>query len=192
MYCGTRMTPCESWPQRFASTRLAATIRASAAGTPAASKSDRARSVRVAGGNVGRVLFPGWVVRRVQYNRINRGPTGIALVPRLRLGTRNAAPRSRVMAFEVRISRSKPETGSATLRTHRRREETVAEVWPQWGFNCLRWQIRQEDGQWADILYAPDWERTPSRRRGRDLFPFPGRSAAGSSRRMAAVPASAE
>ena len=53
-----------------------------------------------------------------------------------------------------------------------------AEVWPQWGFNCLRWQVRQQDGRWADILYtAPDWETNPIPTRSGHpiLFPFPGR-----------------
>lgn len=53
-----------------------------------------------------------------------------------------------------------------------------AEVWPQFGFNCLRWQVRQQDGRWADILYAaPDWEMNPVPTRSGHpiLFPFPGR-----------------
>ena len=53
-----------------------------------------------------------------------------------------------------------------------------AEVWPSWGFNCLRWQVRQEDGSWADILFtAPDWEANPVPTRSGHpvLFPFPGR-----------------
>ena len=53
-----------------------------------------------------------------------------------------------------------------------------AEVWPRWGFNCLRWQVRQPDGRWADILYtAPDWETNPVPTRSGHpiLFPFPGR-----------------
>src|SRR5262249_25539269 len=57
--------------------------------------------------------------------------------------------------------------------------ETVrAEVWPQWGFNCLRWQVRQADGHWADILYATpdwDWNPVPTRSGHPILFPFPGR-----------------
>lgn len=58
-------------------------------------------------------------------------------------------------------------------------EETVrAEVWPAWGFNCLRWQVRQPDGNWGDVLYtAPDWEANPVPTRSGHpiLFPFPGR-----------------
>jgi hypothetical protein len=47
------MTPCESCPQRFASTRLRATTVASAVGTPAASKMTRESDTRVAAGKVG-------------------------------------------------------------------------------------------------------------------------------------------
>ena len=53
-----------------------------------------------------------------------------------------------------------------------------AEVWPTWGFNCLRWQVRQPDGTWGDLLYAaPDWETNPVPTRSGHpiLFPFPGR-----------------
>lgn len=53
-----------------------------------------------------------------------------------------------------------------------------AEVWPAWGFNCLRWQVRQTDGSWAGILYTmPDWETNPVPTRSGHpiLFPFPGR-----------------
>jgi aldose 1-epimerase len=27
-----------------------------------------------------------------------------------------------------------------------------AEVWPQWGFNCLKWQVRQEDGRTSKAI----------------------------------------
>ena len=53
-----------------------------------------------------------------------------------------------------------------------------AEVWPQWGFNCLKWQVREPDGAWADILFhMPDWEANPVPTRSGHpiLFPFPGR-----------------
>ncbi len=53
-----------------------------------------------------------------------------------------------------------------------------AEIWPHWGLNCLRWQIRQADGRWADLFYvAPDWEfePIPTRSGHAVLFPFPGR-----------------
>jgi hypothetical protein len=38
MYAGTRMTPCESWPTRSASTRCRAMVRASASDEPAREK----------------------------------------------------------------------------------------------------------------------------------------------------------
>ena len=44
-YWGARITPCESCPRRFAPTRLMATSRASAAGTPAASKREEVKSI---------------------------------------------------------------------------------------------------------------------------------------------------
>jgi len=53
-----------------------------------------------------------------------------------------------------------------------------AEIWPQWGFNCLRWQMRRADSCWDDLLYAaPEWKRNPvATRSGHPiLFPFPGR-----------------
>ena len=53
-----------------------------------------------------------------------------------------------------------------------------AEVWPFLGFNCLRWQVRNPDGTWGDILYtAPDWETNPVPTRSGHpvLFPFPNR-----------------
>ncbi|HSQ55127.1 MAG TPA: aldose 1-epimerase [Gemmata sp.] len=83
------------------------------------------------------------------------------------------------MAFEVRIHRRQAGDRPGEVHELIDAEETVrAEVWPQWGFNCLRWQIRQEDGRWADILYAaPDWETNPVPTRSGHpiLFPFPGR-----------------
>lgn len=53
-----------------------------------------------------------------------------------------------------------------------------AEVWPGFGFNCLRWQFRQPDGTWGNALYtAPDWDRNPVPTRSGHpiLFPFPNR-----------------
>ena len=53
-----------------------------------------------------------------------------------------------------------------------------AEVWPQWGFNCLNWQLRRDDAHWTDILFhMPDWESNPVPTRSGHpiLFPFPGR-----------------
>lgn len=57
-----------------------------------------------------------------------------------------------------------------------------AEVWPGFGFNCLRWQLRQPDGGWGNVLYtAPDWETNPVPTRSGHpiLFPFPNRLAHG-------------
>jgi aldose 1-epimerase len=83
------------------------------------------------------------------------------------------------MAFEVRVSRANVGgragdiyeliDGSGSVR---------AEIWPQWGFNCLKWQVRQDDGRWADILFfSGDWETNPVPTRSGHpiLFPFPGR-----------------
>jgi aldose 1-epimerase len=83
------------------------------------------------------------------------------------------------MPFEVRIQRREAGGRAGDVYELVSGDETVrAEVWPQWGFNCLRWQLRQEDGRWADILYAaPDWESNPVPTRSGHpiLFPFPGR-----------------
>jgi len=52
-----------------------------------------------------------------------------------------------------------------------------AEVWPQCGFNCLKWQVRDGDN-WADLLFhMPDWDTNPVPTRSGNpiLFPFPGR-----------------
>ena len=83
------------------------------------------------------------------------------------------------MAFEVRIARKQAGDRSGNVHELIADDESVrAEVWPQWGFNCLRWQIRRHDGHWADILYnASDWETNPVPTRSGHpiLFPFPGR-----------------
>lgn len=83
------------------------------------------------------------------------------------------------MAFEVRISRKEAGGRCDDVYELIDEDETVrAEVWPQWGFNCLRWQVRRADGRWSDILYcAPDWETNPVPTRSGHpvLFPFPGR-----------------
>ncbi len=87
------------------------------------------------------------------------------------------------MSFEVRISQKQAGERSGDVYELIASDESVrAEVWPQWGFNCLRWQLRQQDGRWADILYsAPDWETNPVPTRSGHpiLFPFPGRLALG-------------
>ncbi len=82
------------------------------------------------------------------------------------------------MAFEVRMfAEARPATAPATCTNSSTPTRRVrAEVWPQWGFNCLRWQVRQPDGRWADILYtAPDWETNPvpDAQRAPDPVPVP-------------------
>ena len=57
-------------------------------------------------------------------------------------------------------------------------ESVRAEVWPFLGMNCLRWQVRNPDGSWGNLLYAaPDWEANPVPTRSGHpvLFPFPNR-----------------
>jgi aldose 1-epimerase len=83
------------------------------------------------------------------------------------------------MAFEVRISRRDVGGRPGDIYELIDSSESVrAEVWPQWGFNCLRWQVRQQDGRWADIIFCSgDWESNPVPTRSGHpiLFPFPGR-----------------
>jgi aldose 1-epimerase len=83
------------------------------------------------------------------------------------------------MGFEVRISRGTAGDRSGEVYELVDTAGTVrAEVWPQWGFNCLKWQLRQADAHWADILFhMPDWESNPVPTRSGHpiLFPFPGR-----------------
>jgi len=57
-------------------------------------------------------------------------------------------------------------------------ENARIEVWPHYGFNCLRWQTRREDGSWGDIIYCdPTWDSNPVPTRSGHpiLFPFPNR-----------------
>ena len=83
------------------------------------------------------------------------------------------------MAFEVRTSEGKAGDRSGEIYELINDTGTVrAEVWPQWGFNCLKWQVKQPDNRWADILFhMPDWESNPVPTRSGHpiLFPFPGR-----------------
>jgi aldose 1-epimerase len=83
------------------------------------------------------------------------------------------------MPFEVRISHVDVGGRAGDIYELVATDGSVrAEVWPQWGFNCLRWQVRQQDGRWADILFASgDWESNPVPTRSGHpiLFPFPGR-----------------
>ena len=87
------------------------------------------------------------------------------------------------MAFDVRVSTKTAGGRAGDVHELVDSAGTVrAEVWPQWGFNCLRWQVRLPDGRWGDILYAaPDWEANPVPTRSGHpiLFPFPGRLRAG-------------
>jgi aldose 1-epimerase len=83
------------------------------------------------------------------------------------------------MAFDVRISTKTAGGRAGAVHELVDSAGTVrAEVWPQWGFNCLRWQVRHQDGRWGDVLFvAPDWETNPVPTRSGHpvLFPFPGR-----------------
>ncbi len=83
------------------------------------------------------------------------------------------------MPFEIHISQKQAGDRSGDVYELTDAASTVrAEVWPHCGFNCLRWQIRQDDGRWADILFTmPDWESNPVPTRSGHpiLFPFPGR-----------------
>lgn len=57
-------------------------------------------------------------------------------------------------------------------------ESSRAEVWPRFGFNCLRWQVRRADGEWGDVIYCdPGWVQNPVPTRSGHpiLFPFPNR-----------------
>jgi aldose 1-epimerase len=80
------------------------------------------------------------------------------------------------MAFEVRVTQD--TAGDRSGDVYELTDGRVrAEVWPQWGFNCLKWQLRQ-DGSWSDIMYhMPDWKTNPVPTRSGHpiLFPFPGR-----------------
>jgi aldose 1-epimerase len=83
------------------------------------------------------------------------------------------------MAFVVREFEGRAGDRAGTCYEMADEAGTVrAEVWPVWGFNCLRWQVRMDDGGWGDILFcAPDWETNPVPTRSGHpvLFPFPGR-----------------
>jgi aldose 1-epimerase len=83
------------------------------------------------------------------------------------------------MSFQVRINRR--QAGQYVGDGYELNDPVAgvrAEVWPHCGFNCLRWQVRQADGHWVDLLYAsPDWQTNPLPTRSGHpiLFPFPGR-----------------
>jgi len=86
---------------------------------------------------------------------------------------------SSTMAFQVHTSTASAGDRSGTVYELIDDARTVrAEIWPFMGFNCLRWQVRQPDGTWGDILFtAPDWDANPVPTRSGHpiLFPFPGR-----------------
>jgi aldose 1-epimerase len=87
------------------------------------------------------------------------------------------------MSFEVRttVAGAGGRLGD-TYQLYATDGSVRAEIWPQWGFNCLRWQVAQ-DGRWGDILFAArDWEDNPVPTRSGHpiLFPFPGRLRNGS------------
>src|SRR6476660_10537741 len=83
------------------------------------------------------------------------------------------------MAFEVRVTEGKAgDRGGEVYELVDTGGRVRAEVWPQWGFNCLKWQVRGDDAHWRDILFhMPDWEANPVPTRSGHpiLFPFPGR-----------------
>jgi aldose 1-epimerase len=84
-----------------------------------------------------------------------------------------------VMSFEVHLTQKRAGDRIGDVYELIDTEGQIrAEVWPHWGLNCLRWQIRRADGHWADIFYvSPDWdyEPIPTRNGHAVLFPFPGR-----------------
>lgn len=87
------------------------------------------------------------------------------------------------MSFDVNTFQGRAGDRYGTVYELADQAGTVrAEVWPMAGFNCLRWQVKQADGSWGDILYAsPEWETNPvPTRNGHPiLFPFPGRMRGG-------------
>lgn len=80
------------------------------------------------------------------------------------------------MAFAINVSRGK--AGDRSGDVYELTDGAArAEVWPMWGFNCIKWQTKQ-NGKWADIMFhMPDWESNPVPTRSGQpiLFPFPGR-----------------
>ena len=87
------------------------------------------------------------------------------------------------MGFEIR---TREATAGGTAGTVYELIDTGgaarAEIWPAFGFNCLRWQLPRTDGALGDLIYCdPDWERNPIPTRSGHpiLFPFPNRMRAG-------------
>lgn len=54
---------------------------------------------------------------------------------------------------------------------------TLAEFWPAFGFNCLRWCVKTESGSHELLYHTPEWETNPVPTRSGIpiLFPFPNR-----------------
>jgi len=84
-----------------------------------------------------------------------------------------------MMGFEIR---TRVETAggntSAVYELFNAEGTARAEVWPAFGFNCLRWQVARTDGALGDLLYCdPAWGENPvATRSGHPiLFPFPNR-----------------
>lgn len=77
------------------------------------------------------------------------------------------------MGFTVTVHEAAAGGRAGPVYTLSDGDRCRAEVWPMWGFNCLRWQVGGRP-----ILYtAPDWETNPVPTRSGQpiLFPFPGR-----------------
>lgn len=83
------------------------------------------------------------------------------------------------MGFEIRTrSATAGGTGSTVYELVDTEGTARAEVWPAFGFNCLRWQVPRADGTLGDLLDCdPTWEQNPvATRSGHPiLFPFPNR-----------------
>lgn len=83
------------------------------------------------------------------------------------------------MGFEIRTRQaSAGDTTSAVYELANTEGTARAEVWPAFGFNCLRWQVPRSDGALGDLLHCdPTWEENPvATRSGHPiLFPFPNR-----------------
>ena len=83
------------------------------------------------------------------------------------------------MPFDIR---TRKDTAGTTTETVYELVETsgqaYAEVWPSFGFNCLKWRVPKSDGALGDLLYCdPSWQTNPvATRSGHPiLFPFPNR-----------------
>jgi aldose 1-epimerase len=83
------------------------------------------------------------------------------------------------MRFQVRSTQQPAaELDGTVWELHDTQGDSLAAVWPAFGFNCYRWQVAREDGS-GELLYsAPDLFHQGSRptRSGIPvLFPFPNR-----------------